>query len=95
VVTAPATLVALAVIVIGLAAWYWRRLLAWLVALLRIPAGFAVDSFGFEWINRQVIGVTQSTANALRVTQTGQLNWNVVGIVGGLVIVLALLALGM
>jgi NADH-quinone oxidoreductase subunit L len=95
VVTTPATLVALAVIVIGLAAWYWRRLLAWLVALLRIPAGFAVNSFGFEWINRQIIGVTQSTANALRVTQTGQLNWNVVGIVGGLVIVLALLALGM
>jgi NADH-quinone oxidoreductase subunit L len=94
VVTAPATLVALAVIAIGLAAWYWRRLLGWLVALLRIPARFAVDSFGFEWINRQVINVTQGTANALRVTQTGQLNWNVVGIVGGLVIVLALLALG-
>ena len=31
---------------------------------------------------------------ALRVTQTGYLNWNIVGIVGGLIFVLAVVALG-
>ena len=54
----------------------------------------AAKSFGFERINQQVVTVTQATANALRVTQTGHLNWNVVGIVGGLVAVLILLTWG-
>ena len=42
----------------------------------------------------QVVKWTQTAAKKLRVTQTGHLNWNVVGIVGGLVIVLIILALG-
>ena len=54
----------------------------------------AAHSFGFEAINRGVVTTTQEAAEALRVTQTGLLNWNVLGIVGGLLLVLGVLALG-
>jgi hypothetical protein len=41
-----------------------------------------------------VIRVTQGTAGAVRLTQTGQLTWNMAGIMVGLIAVLAILALG-
>lgn len=94
VVTAPATLVALAVIAVGLWAWRARRDLEGLTSRLRGVARAAAAGFGFEWINRRVVDLTQGAAAALRATQTGQLNWNVVGIVGALVIVLAILVGG-
>jgi NADH-quinone oxidoreductase subunit L len=98
VIEAPATWLALAVIALGLAAWRWRtrheaasaRWAARLQGLTRIAAG----SFGFEWINRRIVAVTQGAASALRVLQTGQLSWNVLGIVSGLILVLAILAWG-
>jgi NADH-quinone oxidoreductase subunit L len=94
VITAPATLVAMAVIGLGLCAWWLRDRLAWLTDSLRAPSRVASADFGFEWVNRHVIGLTQGTAEALRATQTGQLNWNVAGIVGGLAIVLVILVWG-
>ena len=54
----------------------------------------ATNSFGFEAINRGVVRVTQNTAEALRVTQTGLLSWNVAGIAVGLIVVLIVLAWG-
>ncbi len=92
VVTAPATYLALVVIALGLAAWWWRERLRGLKTALQAPAQWATQGFGFEWLNQRVVTMTQGTANALRVTQTGQLNWNVVGIVAGLLIVLLILA---
>jgi NADH-quinone oxidoreductase subunit L len=50
------------------------------------------QDFGFEWLNQKIIQVTTKLASALSTTQTGQLNWNVLGIVTGLVLLLALLA---
>ena len=94
VVTAPATLIALIVIAIGLAAWWWRSRLAWLVDRLQWLGRAAGNSFGFEWVNRSVVKLTQQAGEGLRATQTGALNWNVVGITGGLILVLAVLALG-
>jgi NADH-quinone oxidoreductase subunit L len=91
VVTAPATLIALAVIALGLIAWWQRKHLEGLANALQGVARAAADSFGFEAINRGVIRGTQATGEALRVTQTGTLNWNVVGIVAGLIVVLAIL----
>ena len=38
--------------------------------------------------------MTQDAAESLRSTQTGVLNWNVLAILVGLVVVLAILALG-
>jgi NADH-quinone oxidoreductase subunit L len=91
VITAPATLLALSAVAMGLAAWWWRDRLWRGEAWGRGIARAAATDFGFELINRRIVGWTQAAAGALRVTQTGQLNWNMVGIVSGLVIVLAVM----
>jgi NADH-quinone oxidoreductase subunit L len=93
IVTAPATWLALAVVAVGLVTWMLHRL-SILNKLLRPFATFAGNGLGFEWLNRQIINLTQGTASILCATQTGQLNWNVVGIVGGLIVVLAILVRG-
>ncbi len=92
--SAPATWGAIVMVLLGLAAWWWRDRLSGLVQGLRGVAKAATDSFGFEAINRSVVAVTQDSAEALRATQTGLLNWNIFGIVAGLVIILVILALG-
>jgi NADH-quinone oxidoreductase subunit L len=94
VIGAPATYVALAVIAVGLIAWWKHESLVGIANRLKWFARMATDSFGFEWINRAIVRGTQGFAEALRVTQTGLLNWNVAGIVGGLVVVLIILAWG-
>jgi NADH-quinone oxidoreductase subunit L len=94
VLTAPATWIALVVIALGLAAWWWRAKLVGVGERLRWLATMATDSFGFEWINRSVVRVTLKCAETLRVTQTGVLNWNILGIVGGLIFVLAVIIMG-
>jgi NADH-quinone oxidoreductase subunit L len=94
IVTAPATYVALAVVALGLLAWFMRRALAGLSRALEPLARFADGGLGFEWLNGRIIALANGSAAAARVTQTGQLNWNVVGIVGGLILILAILILG-
>jgi NADH-quinone oxidoreductase subunit L len=91
---APATYLALGVVALGLLIGWQRERLAGLANLLRVPAGWARDSFGFEWINRRVAAVTRGSADLLSYTQTGQLNWNIAGILFGLVILLIVLVLG-
>ena len=93
IVSAPWTYVVLAVVACGIAAWYSRERLA---SPARLLAGFgraAANSFGFEAVNRGVVRATQGTAEALRGSQTGLLNWNVLGIVVGLAAVLVILAM--
>lgn len=92
--TAPATGVALLVVAIGLACYWQRARLAGPAAALGGLAAMARHNFGFEAINRGVVGLTQGAAESLRVTQPGILNWNVMAILVGLVVVLAILALG-
>jgi NADH-quinone oxidoreductase subunit L len=92
--SAPATWGAIVLVLLGLAAWWWRDRLSSLVQAFRGVGKAATDTFGFEAINRSVINVTQVSAEALRATQTGVLNWNIFGIVAGLVIILVTLALG-
>jgi NADH-quinone oxidoreductase subunit L len=87
--TAPSTLIALAGISAGIAGWWWWQGRAF----TRSPvlARMAASGFGFEWINKRIVASTRAAASALRALQTGQLNWNVAGIVGGLILVLAIL----
>ncbi|MBN1679542.1 MAG: NADH-quinone oxidoreductase subunit L [Anaerolineae bacterium] len=94
IITAPATLVALGVVALGLLAWWFRALLAWTGTVFHVVAQAAANDFGFEWINRQIVTWTRAGADALRTTQTGYLSWNVLGIVGGVVMVLIILVLG-
>jgi NADH-quinone oxidoreductase subunit L len=94
VLTTPATLLALAIIALGLAAWWWRDRLTGISKAFQGFGRFAADSFGFEKINKGIVNATQASGEALRVTQTGQLNWNVAVIMIGLIAVLVILLLG-
>jgi NADH-quinone oxidoreductase subunit L len=88
------TLIALNAVAIGLILWWTRDFWKGLVNRAQGLAQMARDSFGFEAINRGVVRVTVQSAESLRVTQTGLLNWNVAGIIGGLIVVLIVLAAG-
>jgi NADH-quinone oxidoreductase subunit L len=92
--TAPATLEALAVVALGLAAWWQRDRLSGLARALRGVGTMASNSFGFEAINRGVVLATVASAESLRATHNGVLNWNILAILAGLVVILAILALG-
>ena len=94
IVKAPATLIALAVIALGLIAWWQNEKLSGLANALRGIGAVAQDSFGFEAINHWVVKGTQNAAERLRGTQTGLLAWNVFGILACLVVVLIILVVG-
>ena len=94
IITAPATWLALLVVALGLVAWWKRDALRWISEPLQDVGWVAEHSFGFEAINRAVVRTIQNLAEELRGLQTGLLNWNVVGIVVALVVVLLVVALG-
>ena len=91
---APATWIAMLVIATGLIIWWQREKLGGIEKTLKGLGDVAADSFGFEAINRWIVSGTQYSAEALRVTQTGLLNWNVASIIIGLIIVLVILMVG-
>jgi len=90
----PLTLLALGVIALGLVAWWQRDRLTGVARALQIIGKAAAHSFGFEAINRGVVSVVQETGEALRITQTGLLNWNIFGILLALALILAILLRG-
>ncbi|MHB9034455.1 MAG: NADH-quinone oxidoreductase subunit 5 family protein, partial [Anaerolineae bacterium] len=90
----PATWGVLVVVLLGLAAWWWREKLSSLGQRLTWLATAARNSFGFEWVNRLIVRSTVDGAEVVRATQTGLLNWNLVGVVLGLVIILTVLIMG-
>ncbi|MBP7043495.1 MAG: NADH-quinone oxidoreductase subunit L [Chloroflexi bacterium] len=92
IVSEPATWLALGVIALGIAAWLLRDRLARLALALSSFSQAAANGFGAETLNRGAVSLTQKAAAALQVSQTGQLNWNVLGIVAALVVVLLVLA---
>jgi NADH-quinone oxidoreductase subunit L len=94
VLAAPATRLALAVILLGLAAWWWRDRLIWLSDRLQGITRLAQDSFGFEAINAAVVQMTGRSAEALRGVHTGLLSWNILAIIAALAVIMAILALG-
>ncbi len=90
---APATWFALLTIALGLTLFFtFGRKVAlsenprWLHALTE-------SSFGFEAINHWAVKLVQTSAERLRATQTGELNWNILGILGALLLVAAVLLL--
>ncbi len=90
----PPTLIALGVIALGLLAWWQRAALEGLAHALRGLGNAAADSFGFEAVNRGIVRGVQDMAEDIRGTQTGLLHWNILAIAAGLIIVLAILAMG-
>jgi multicomponent K+:H+ antiporter subunit A len=55
---------------------------------------FVDTSFGFDSLNKLVVRSVSGIAENLRATQTGELNWNIFGIISGLLIVLVILWMG-
>ncbi|HEY44290.1 MAG TPA: NADH-quinone oxidoreductase subunit L [Anaerolineae bacterium] len=90
----PATWIVLLVVALGLGSWFLRKTLRSLEVFWEPLKTFALKGWGFEWINLQVIHLTRNLSSTLRITQTGQLNWNILGIIGGLSILLTFLAWG-
>jgi hypothetical protein len=88
------TLIALIAIAIGIALWLLRSKLEGFVDGLKSIRWAADHSFGFEAVNSAVVRVTNGLAETLRNTQTGLLNWNVLGILAALIILIAALLLG-
>jgi len=91
---APATWISLAVIALGIGTWILRKSLAGIKDSLRPVARLFENGLGFEHLNQGIINVTKNLSAVLHLTQTGQLNWNILGIVGMLSVLLALLFIG-
>ncbi len=91
--SAPATWFALLVVALGFG-------LSWVRARGFVLFGgswlnpFVDTSFGFEWVNDLVVQGISRFAERLRATQTGELNWNIFGIVSALLVVLVVLWMG-
>ena len=88
---APTTWIALGVIALGFIIWSVReRLTVFAQAFKPI----AEAGFGFEALNRQIVNGVKRSATFVQTSQTGQLNWNIVGILAGLVIILLVVLRG-
>jgi len=92
--TAPETLLALLVICIGFGLYQFRSRFQGLSKRLGGTIRFAQSGLGFEWMNEEVIHGTNGLASIMRRTQTGQLNWNILGIVLGLGILVIVVVVG-
>lgn len=88
------TLIALAVIALGVVLWLIRDRLAGLTHALEWLRKASVNNFGFEWVNRAIVKGTQATGEGLRVTQTGVLGWNVLAILVTIILLFAIYAVG-
>lgn len=94
---APVTLGALGAVGAGVALWIGRaHLLKALPPLARAVAVIGRASaadFGFVAVNAFIVRMVERGIEVARATQTGQLNWNMTGVIVALVIVLAWLAM--
>ena len=91
--SAPATWLALLVVALGaILAWVRVRGYALFGADWLDP--FVESSFGFEPLNRFIVRSIYKVAEQFSKTQTGELNWNILGIFSALLVVLLVLWLG-
>lgn len=87
---APTTWFALLIVSLGIGIAWWRARGS---ALLKGGwlAPWVESSFGFEHLNHLIVRGTCQAADRLSRTQTGELNWNILGILSALLVVLAIL----
>jgi len=84
----PATWGTLLFIALCAGLWFLRGHLTWLTNALQPLVDFAANGLGFEWLNEQIANVTLGIASVLRRTQTGQLNWNIAGVLSAVIVLL-------
>ncbi|MHC1739583.1 MAG: NADH-quinone oxidoreductase subunit L [Anaerolineaceae bacterium] len=88
------TLIPLGVIALGLLCWFLRSKLGGLVKAFAWLKWLADHSFGFEEINNGVVMAASASAEGLRTTQTGVLSWNLLAVLGTIIIFFTLFAIG-
>ena len=91
--TTPATWFALLIVALGFMV-FWVRARGYKLFGGGWLDPFVESSFGFELVNRIVVRGTYKIAEGFSATQTGELNWNILGIIGALLVVLLVLWLG-
>ncbi|HEX2996733.1 MAG TPA: proton-conducting transporter membrane subunit [Anaerolineales bacterium] len=91
--SAPATWLAMVVVLVG-AGISWVRARGFRLFGGEWFRPLTDSAFGFEPVNRFVVGSTYKVAEWFSVTQTGELNWNILGIISALLVVLIVLWLG-
>jgi NADH-quinone oxidoreductase subunit L len=91
--TAPATWLAMLIVAAGIAI-SWMRARGFQLFGGGWLNPFVESSFGFESINRLIVKGTYYIAGQLSLTQTGELNWNILGIISALLVVLIVLWMG-
>lgn len=89
--SAPATWFTLLVVAASLTLFFALGRRAALTEPPRWLAALSDSSFGFEPLNLGIVSATTSLAERLRRTQSGELNWNILGILAGLLTVLVVL----
>lgn len=90
----PLTWSALALTAVGAALWLGRGRLPAAAQALQRPVGFACRTLGRDAVSERAAQRVDQAAALLQRTQTGLLNWNLVGLVVGLILVLLWLARG-
>lgn len=88
------TLIPLAVITLGILCWIFRSKLGGLVKAFGWMRWLAEHSFGFEGINSGIVKATQASAEGLRTTQTGIFSWNLLAVIGTIIIFFTFFAIG-
>ena len=88
------TLIPLAVITLGILCWIFRSKLDGLVKAFGWMRWLAEHSFGFEGINSGIVKATQASAEGLRTTQTGIFSWNLLAVIGTIIIFFTFFAIG-
>jgi NADH-quinone oxidoreductase subunit L len=91
--SAPATWFALLVVALGVG-YSWIRMRSFKFFGGGWLQPFVDTAFGFDSLNQFVVQLVSRSAERLRATQTGGLNWNILGIIGGLLLVLVVLWMG-
>jgi NADH-quinone oxidoreductase subunit L len=87
---APATWLTVGVVLLSGLAW-WTLRDSRLSRRLAPAAAFARQGLGFEYLNQLVVRSTRALAAGLQRSQTGQLNWNIFGLLAALLVVLLIL----
>jgi len=90
----PYTFLALGMVAIGILIWFLRNKLPLHNSITRKIKSISLNSFGFEAINNGVVNGINAASEAIRNIQTGSLNWNIFGMLIGLICILIALMIG-
>jgi hypothetical protein len=93
VLTAPATWLAVAVVVVGALLWALRAAVSRVGPGLRGLRRIVEEGYGFEAINRGISRGVEGTGEGLRVTQSGLVNWNVAAMAIAVIVLLGVVLL--